>query len=118
MLKTRFKEVQNSIPGKNVEQIMEEFRWDGGSWQHFGIFEGLEFPEVSDAREALEEAGAEEILQEDFVEMVCRAALRLARSGAFDAFKSRCDFRILCVYHSETIEEGNAGLEKVRSKMG
>ena len=103
-----------------VETLMEEFRWDGGGFRMFQIFEGPELKDLSAAYQQLyDEIGteAERELHKPFMETCCRAVVRLDRAGAFREYRNRCDFRILVVYIQETVEEGEARMKRIISQM-
>lgn len=103
-----------------VETLMEEFRWDGGGFRMFQVFEGPEFTDLNVAYEQLYEeieAEAERELNEPFMEACSRAVTRLDKAGAFHEFQKRCDFRILVVYIQETVEEGEARMKRIAREM-
>jgi len=105
-------------PGLSIEQVMEELRWDGGGWGQFGIFPGPNFEEVvTEHKRLCAEVGAqkaEQSLKEDFMLMACRAVVRIDSSGVFEQFRRTKDFRVLCVYIHESVEEGDRRLQQVR----
>ena len=117
-LRSRPKTKAQLSPGRSVEEVMEELRWDGGGWKHFGIFDTPSFDQIAAEYHALvaERGGleAERILKEDFMQMACRAVVRLERSGVFDCLRRTPDFRVLCVYIQETIDDGDRRLKDVR----
>jgi hypothetical protein len=106
--------------GFTIDELMEECRWDGGSWGYFPMFCGPDFEEVAAAyREIRASVGGSERdlvpLREEFMLMACRAVIRIERSGVFGLFRQTPDFRVLCVYIQETVEEGELRLQRVRS---
>jgi hypothetical protein len=98
-------------PGLSTEQVMEELRWDGGSWGHFEVFHGPNFKEIAEAYDRLQDESA---LKENFMRMACRAVVRMERSGVFDCLRRTSNFRVLCVYVRETVEDGDRRLNRVR----
>lgn len=106
----------------SVEEVMEESRWDGGGWGYFSIFPGPNFDEVAIAyREMSETIGGSEgelrPLREAFMLMVCRAVIRIEKGGAFNLFRRTPNFRVLCVYIQESVEEGEDRLQRVRKSF-
>ena len=118
----RSSSAQPLYPGLTIEQVMEELRWDGGGWGHFGIFPGPDFKEIAAAHKALYEAGgaahAENALKDDFMLMACNAVVRIERCGVLDLFRRTRDFRVLCVYIPESVEDGDRRLQQARRSLG
>src|SRR5262249_43545482 len=66
--------------GASVDELMEQFRWDGGGWGYFSIFPGPNLEEVAAAyKQMCETAGGSEgdlrPLREAFMLMACRAVV-------------------------------------------
>jgi Domain of unknown function (DUF4303) len=101
-------------PGLSIDEIMEELRWDGGGWKHFGVFAGPKFEEIADAYDRLQ---SEIALREDFMIMACRAVVRMERSGVFECIRRTQDFRVFCVYVNEPVEEAERRLKRVRRML-
>jgi hypothetical protein len=108
--------------GMSVDELMEQYRWDGGGWGYFSIFPGPHFDQVAAAYKHMFEAGRGSErdllpLREAFMLMACKAVVRIERSGAFDDFRRTPDFRIVCVYMQESVEEGEERLQRVRESF-
>lgn len=108
--------------GITVDELMEASRWDGGGWGYFSIFPGPDFPEVAAARDEIYQTvgrteGQLRPLRDAFLLVACRAVIRLEHSGVFNLFRRTPDFRVLCVYIQETVEEGEERLRRVRESF-
>lgn len=116
---------QRDLPlyaGMTLEEVMEESRWDGGSWGYFPMLAGPEFKDVAAAyQELLKTCEGSEgdllPLREEFMLMACRAVVRIEKSGVFDLFQKSSDFRVICVYIQENLEEGEERLRRIRSSF-
>lgn len=98
-------------PNLSIEEVIEELRWDAGGWEHFGVFPGPNFEDIAEAYDRLQDDSE---LMEPFMLMACRAVIRMERDGVFEPLRRTPDFRVMCVYVNETIEEGERRLEHVR----
>jgi hypothetical protein len=108
--------------GLSVDELMEQMRWDAGGWGYFSIFAGPDFDEVAAAYKQMRETvgGSEgnlRPLREAFMLMACKAVIRIERAGAFEPFRQTPDFRVLCVYIQESVEEGEERLHRVRESF-
>ncbi|HQX49549.1 MAG TPA: DUF4303 domain-containing protein [Planctomycetaceae bacterium] len=113
-------------PGWSVEQLEQELRWSAGDWGYFEVFNPCDYDK--DYNELIGKAIShfhsipcdemhEPTVYDQFLEMSCRVALRLQSENAFKSFNTTAGFRVLCVDHDESIEDGERRLQSVRESM-
>lgn len=107
--------------GVMIETLIEDFRWSGGDWGYFQIFDACGHDETYDRmiedmikHFTLTRRGIDSRIYEDFLDMACRVAARLERGNAFDGLQRTPNFRVLCADHDESVEDGERRLQRNR----
>jgi Domain of unknown function (DUF4303) len=108
--------------GNAVEKAKETLTWDIGGWKYHSYNESDGFipllwsewePYEEMTSDLILEGDAEEI-EEQFLNMVCRALIRLENENAFDALRRTDGFGSLVVDHDESIEDGFERIQRIR----
>ncbi len=112
---------------KSLEEVIESLRWSTGDWTYQGLNQGRDSSEFESRWEPFAEAVQSCCCEEDedpatfmsptqnrFMESMCRVAIRLESSGAFDSLNRAPNFKIFVSDHDEPDEEAWARLDAVR----
>lgn len=113
-------------PGWSVAQLEDHLRWSAGDWGYFEVFNPCDYDEeygefVMQAIEHYHATPSDErsepSVYDEFLQVACVVALRLAAENTFQALHTTKDFRVLCVDHDESIEDGERRLQAVLKSL-
>jgi len=117
----------NRYAGKSLAEVEDVLRWEMGDWKYDGFnalseewADGWEEWQMSFQKllEGLYDGDEEEkagALEQEFLEMCCRALIRLEKQPEFIALPKDANFRTVCDNHDEAESDGEARLSRIRS---
>jgi hypothetical protein len=122
-----YKQKWPKLYGENsIKEIADRLRWNMGDWEYQG-FESREYGDqwkkYSDAVSENctgEEEYPETFLgptQRNFLEAVCRVAIRLVDSNAFAILRRTENFKVFVADHDESESDAWDRLNRVRCRM-
>lgn len=111
---------------KTLEELEDRLRWSMGDWAFDG-FNALSddwqrgwedwqhyFQQLLDSLLNDDKEDEYYVLREEFLNMCCRALIRLENQPEFVAMPKEADFRTICVDHDEADSDGEARLSRIR----
>ena len=109
-------ELPDFLDGLSLEEVEAELRWRTDfQWKYSEVF--TFDPQGDLAQQHAELFSDSDNYEPGFLDLVCKAALRMDEEGIFGLFQTTPDFEVMCVDEEceETIEDSRARFARLRT---